>query len=185
MRLMMRAIGDAATEPVTIGQLRDHVRADDATDDAALIGFGISARTWIEMFIGRPIVPQTVRGICDAWPTSGSLTLSMPVNSVDSVTYTDADQATATWATGAAGWIARVSQGGTTSIRRASAASWPALGDDPLITVNATAGFASVPEPIVTAIAKLAAYLHADRDGIGDAGMGFRKMPPWRWAVLA
>lgn len=193
-RLMMRAIGDAATEPVTIGQLRDHVRADGASDDAALIGFGVSARTLIEQWLGRPIVPQTVRGICESWPETGSLELSMPVTAVDLVTYTNEAQVVTTWTAGAAGWLARVSQGGVTRIRPATGIDWPTLGDDPVITVNATAGFASVPEPICTAICKLAGYLHADRDGMGDAAIenvklsqviDVRLIRPWRWRLLA
>ena len=193
MRVVMRAIGEPAAEPVTLGQLRDQVRADSDTDDAALLGYGITARTLIEQWLGRPTMPQTVRGICEAWPETGSLALSMPVSTVDLVTYTDTAQVVTTWTAGATGWLARVSQGGVTSIRPATGIAWPDLGDDPVITVNATAGFDIVPEPICTAIAKLAGYLHADRDGVGEAGMGFGKLPrdicdliqPWRWRVLA
>jgi uncharacterized phiE125 gp8 family phage protein len=189
MKLIMRVIGDAATEPVTIGQLRDHVRADGPSDDAALIGYGVSARALIEQWLGRPIVPQTVRGICEEWPATGGLELSMPVTAVDLVTYTNEAQVVTTWTAGAAGWLARVSQGGVTRIRPATGIDWPTLGDDPVITVNSTAGFASVPEPINTAICKLAGYLHADRDGMGEAGMGVGKLPgdvrelirPWRF----
>jgi hypothetical protein len=54
------------------------------------------------------------------------------------------------------------------------------------------AGFDLVPEPIVTAICKLAGYLYADRDGIGDANSGAGTIPgdiksliaPWRWRWL-
>lgn len=189
----MRAIGEPAAEPVTLGQLRDHVRADAGEDDAALLGFAITARTLIEAWLGRPIALQTVRGICEDWPASGSLTLSMPVNSVDLVSFTAPGQVVTTWTAGATGWVARNSQGGVTSVRPAAGTSWPALGDDPVITVNASAGFASPPEPLVTAICKLAGYLHIDRDGIGAAAMGAGQIPrdireminPWRWRLLA
>jgi uncharacterized phiE125 gp8 family phage protein len=190
MRLIMRAIGEAAAEPVTLGQLRDHIRLDDNGDDAAVLGFGIAARQWIEQHLGRPIMPQTVRGVCEAWPDKGGLEVAMPVNSVDMISFTDPDQVATEWETG---WVARVSQGGVTRIRPAAGGDWPALGDDPVITVNATAGFAPVPEPIATAICKLAGYLNADRDGIGDAGQGFGRLPrdvrelvaSWRWRQLA
>jgi uncharacterized phiE125 gp8 family phage protein len=193
MRIILRTIGEPAAEPVTLGQLRDHVRADDDIDDAAITGFGISARVLIEQWLGRPIMPQTVRAICEEWPATGGLDLSMPVNSVDLVTYTNPAQVVTTWTAGAAGWLARVSQGGVTRIRPATGVDWPILGDDPVIIVNASAGFDVVPEPIATAICKLAGYLHADRDGIGDAGMGFGRLPrdvremigPWRWRFLA
>ncbi len=197
MRLIMRPTAEPASEPVTLGQLRDHVRADDDVDDAALIGFGVSARQLIEQWLGRPIQVQTVRGIGEAWPCSGGLELSMPINTIEAVTYTDASGVVMPWATGR---VARTSQGGITQIRPATGSSWPVLGDDPLVTVDATAGFAVVPEAIVTAICKLAGYLHADRDGIGDrnSGVGDRntgvgRLPPdireliapWRWRLLA
>ena len=178
MRLIMRAIGVPATEPVTLGQLRDHVRADDNIDDAALLGFGIAARQLIEQWIGRPITPQTVRGICEDWPATGGIDLSMPVNSVDAVTYTNASAATVAWASGPSGWVARNSQGGVTRVRPASGQDWPVLGDDALITIDATAGFTDVPEPLCTAICKLAGFLHADRDGMGSAAYGVGQLPP-------
>jgi uncharacterized phiE125 gp8 family phage protein len=186
MKLIMRAIAEPAAEPITLGQLRDHVRADDDLDDAALLGFGIAARQMIEAWIGRPIMPQTVRGVCEAWPVTGNIELSMPVNSIETVTYTDAAQTDAEWTTGL---IVRVSQGGVTTLRPATGVSWPLLGTDPLITVDAAAGFATVPEPICTAICKLTGYLHADRDGMGNQTYGFGKLPadvrdivrPWRF----
>jgi uncharacterized phiE125 gp8 family phage protein len=175
MKLILRAIAEPAAEPVPLGQLRDHVRADDDIDDAALLGFGITARTLIEQWIGRPIMPQTVRGICENWPATGTIELSMPVNSVDAITYTDAAGATVAWTSG---WVARNSQGGVTRVRPATGQDWPTLGDDALITIDATAGFTVVPEPLCTAIAKLAGFLHADRDGIGNAAFGVGQLPP-------
>ncbi len=193
MRITMRATAEPANEPVTLGQLRDHVRGDAGVDDAALLGFGISARTWIEQWLGRPVVPVTVRGVAESWPCKGSMTLLMPVISVDLVSYTDADQIVATWPAGPGGWVARNSQGGVTSVRPAAGSSWPVLGVDPVITIEATAGFALLPEPVVTAICKLAGYLHADRDGMGDQAAGYGRLPRdirelvkhWRWQVLA
>jgi uncharacterized phiE125 gp8 family phage protein len=190
MRLIMRAIGDAAAEPVTLGQLRAHIRLDDNAEDAVVLGFGIAARQWLEQYLGRPIMAQTVRGVCEDWPEKGALELAMPVNSVDMISFTDSDQVATEWETG---WVARVSQGGVTRIRPAAGGDWPALGDDPVITVNATAGFALVPEPIAVAICKLAGYMHADRDGIGASSDGYGRLPrdirdmvsAWRWQALA
>jgi hypothetical protein len=110
------------------------------------------------------------------------------------VTYTNPAQVVTTWTAGATGWLARVSQGGVTRVRPATNIEWPTLGDDPLITISATAGFAAnaggVPEPIITAICKLAGFLHADRDGMGNQTYGFGKLPadisdmirPWRFS---
>lgn len=194
MKLVMRPVGEPVSEPVTLGQLRDHVRADEELDDAALLGFGVSARQLIQQWLNRPILPQTVRGICESWPCSGSIELAMPVTSVDAVLYTAADGVETPWTTG---WIARTSQGGVTQVRPATGGSWPTLGADPLVTIEATAGFGSavggVPETIITAICKLAGYMHADRDGMGPSGYGNGRLPddladmirPWRFMLLA
>ena len=163
MRVVMRASGEPAAEPVTLGQLRDHIRLDDNVDDAAVLGFGISARESIEKALGFPVLSTTVTGSLESWPED-RLIVDSPVTAIDTVTFTNPSGATASWT----GWVARTSQGGVTSLRPATGQSWPQLGDDPIITITARAGFANPPESIVTAICMMAAYLNANRDGIGQ-----------------
>jgi uncharacterized phiE125 gp8 family phage protein len=193
MRVLPRYQGEPATEPVTLAQLRGQVRADDDSDDAMLWGYLIAARTMVEQWLGRALVPRTVTAVFEEWPGAAgngddAIELLMPVNSVDSITYTDAEGAVVPWT----GFVVRQSQGGVTRVRPGANECWPTLGDDPVITLTATAGFAVVPEPIVTAIIKMAAYLQADRDGIGGQAMGVGEIPrdvkamvaPWRWRWL-
>ena len=163
MRLTMRPAAEPAAEPVTLGQLRDHIRLDDNVDDAAVLGFGVTARESVEKALGFPILSTTVTGSLESWPED-RLIIDAPVTSIDAVTFTDPNGATTAWS----GWVARKSQGGVTALRPATGQSWPQLGDDPIITVTATAGFAHAPESIVTAICMMAAYLNANRDGIGQ-----------------
>lgn len=193
MRVLPRTLTEPTTEPVALAQLRGQVRADDASDDGMLWGYLIAARTLVEQWLGRALVPRTVTAVFEEWPGAAgegddAIELLMPVSSVDAITYTDTAQAVVPWVD----FVVRQSQGGVTRVRPAAGTSWPALGDDPIITLTATAGFDEVPEPIVTAVLKLAAYLHADRDGMGDASMGIGSIPrdlkamisPWRWRWL-
>jgi uncharacterized phiE125 gp8 family phage protein len=161
--MTMRPTAEPAAEPVTLGQLRDHIRLDDNADDAAVLGFGVSARESIEKALGFPVLSTIVTGSIESWP-GDRLIIDMPVTTVDTVTFTDTAGATAEWT----GWVMRTSQGGVTSLRPATGQSWPQLGDDPIITITARAGFVHAPESIVTAICMMAAYLNANRDGIGQ-----------------
>lgn len=190
MRVLPRTVSEPATEPATLSQLRAQVRVDDNADDAMLMGYLISARQHIENLLGRPIVPRTVRATFEAWPVLGSVELMMPVNSVDAVTYTDTTQAQVAWT----GFVTRTSQGGVTTVRPASVGWWPVLGNDPVITIDATAGFTTVPEPIIEAICRFAAHLYANREdvvvggGFGGVAVlpgGVRELiAPYRWRWL-
>jgi uncharacterized phiE125 gp8 family phage protein len=204
VRIVPKTVTEPATEPVTLSQLRSHVRVDDNSDDAMLLGYLIAARAHVENLLGRPIVPRTVRATfeswgCPAWagslwvsgyavPSRTRLDLLVPVTSVDAITYTDLTQTQVPWT----GFIARTSNGGTTSVRPAYGTDWPVLGLDPVITLDATSGFASVPEPIVQAILLMAGHLYLNREevltgsritaiqlplGVADLIMKYR----WQW----
>lgn len=196
MRVLPRSLAEPATEPVTLAQLRAHVAASGDEDDALLLGYLLAARTWIEEYLGRAIAPRTVTATFEEWPAGtygngdDAIELLMPVSSVNSITYTAADGSTAAWTD----FIVRLSQGGVTRVRERAGTSWPTLGNDPVITLTATAGFDVVPEAIVTGILLLAGYLYADRDGqpTGSSATGTGKIPgsikmlvaPWRWRWL-
>ena len=193
MRVLPRAIGQPEIEVVTLDQLRAQVNieAGDDADDALLRGYLVAARHWLEEWLGRPLARQTVRATFESWPdwlSGTSIELLMPVESVDAVTFTAPGGATAAWTD----FVARQSQGGVMRVRPKAGTSWPTLGDDPVITMDATAGFETVPEPIVAGLMILAAFLYANRDGIGDGRTVLGKMPgevaelvrPWRWRLI-
>jgi uncharacterized phiE125 gp8 family phage protein len=193
MRVLPRIIAAPEIEIVTLDQLRAHVNieAGDDADDALLRGFLIAARHWLEEWLGRPLARQTVRATFESWPdwlNGTSVELLMPVESVDEISYTAENGATVVWPD----WVARVSQGGVMRVRPKAGTSWPTLGDDPIITIDATAGFDTVPEPIVAGVMLLAAFLYANRDGIGDGRTVLGKLPgeiaemvrPWRWRLI-
>lgn len=178
LRVLPKTAVPPATEPVTLSQLRGQVRVDDNVDDAMLFGYLIAAREAAETIMGRPIVPRPVVATCEGWPgtdwrsglahwsplglTSGQIELLMPVTSVDSITYASTNVAAQPWTA----FVARTTQGGVTRIRPAAGTDWPALGDDPLVTISCTAGYTTVPEAIVTAILQIAAHYHANRESV-------------------
>lgn len=57
-----------AAEPVTLGQAKDHLRVDHASDDTLISDLIAVARQRGEDYTGRAFVTQTLRLSLDAWP---------------------------------------------------------------------------------------------------------------------
>ncbi len=179
MRILPLTVTPPATLPVTLAQLRAQVRVDSADDDPILTGLLFAATAHIENSLGRPIVTRAVRAVFEQWPcsqyrplyppfaltrspTDTAIELLMPVTAVTAISYTAADQSVQTWTS----FIVRNSPGGKSYVRPASGTDWPTLGTDPLITLDATAGWAKVPEPVVQAIMLLGAHLYLNREEV-------------------
>jgi uncharacterized phiE125 gp8 family phage protein len=182
-------IAQPATEPVTPAELRAHVRVDDAADDALLLGYLVAARQMAETFMGRPILPTVMQGQIEEWPEIGPLYLDAPVLTVDAVTYTDAAGATVAWTN----YIVRPAPGRLKAIRAAAGATWPTLGDDPVIAVTITAGWALdlVPADVCTAILQTAAHFYANRESVNIGNItneipdtGKALLRPYRWRLI-
>jgi uncharacterized phiE125 gp8 family phage protein len=158
-------------EPVTLEQLRAEVAQDDAIDDALLLGSLMAARDLVEGMAGRRLIQRSVRATFEAWPIDGtSLVIGAPVSSIDAIAYTDPTQTQVPWPAGQ--WVARVNDG-VTSVRPAYNTSWPTLGNDPVITLDATTGYTQIPEAFAKAILLVAAHFYANR----EATAGHRYVP--------
>lgn len=57
-----------SSEPVTVAQLREHARLDDADDDVNLSALITAARSLIERDTSRGLVAQTWTATLEAWP---------------------------------------------------------------------------------------------------------------------
>ncbi|WP_181704334.1 head-tail connector protein [Chthonobacter albigriseus] len=73
-------------EPVSLAELKDHLRIDHAEEDAVLITLTVVARAAIERLARKAMITQTFRLFLDAWPESGVVSLPhAPVQSVPAV----------------------------------------------------------------------------------------------------
>jgi uncharacterized phiE125 gp8 family phage protein len=81
---------DPAVEPISLDDAKNHMRVDpDMTDDDALIGLLItSARLYAESQTGRSFITQKWRLVMDCFPQFVQFEFG-PVQSVDSIVYTD------------------------------------------------------------------------------------------------
>lgn len=193
MRITFTATAQPDEEPVTLGELRAQIRADDGADDALLTGYLVAARQHAEAFLGRPILPTPMRAQIEHWAgtreNGGPLLLDAPVITVDSVTYTGADGQPATWSN----FIVRAAAGGAKLLRPATGADWPALGPDPVITITITAGWTIdlLPQTVATAILQTAAHWFNAREVVNIGSitseipeMGLKLLKPLRWRLI-
>ena len=87
-----RLITPPATEPVTLLEVKTHLRVeDDYTDEDALILAQIrAARSYVEEATGRALIAQTWQLWLDCWPADGVIRLPRPrLQKVEYVKYFD------------------------------------------------------------------------------------------------
>lgn len=79
-------------EPVTLSEIKDHLRIDHSDHDTMLENLIQASREWVEQITGRAIVEQTRAVLYQYWPAEGVFQLPYPpIQSVDSLKYTDTD----------------------------------------------------------------------------------------------
>lgn len=87
------------TEPVTLDEIKDHLRIVDFTDhDSQLIGLITASREWVESYTGRALIQQTWKYYLQDWPSGDEFELPFPpLQSVTSIKYTDSDDDETEW----------------------------------------------------------------------------------------
>lgn len=158
-----------ALEPLTLAEAKKQCKAEDFTDDDALIqAMIVAARQWAEGETRRALLQQTWRLTLDEFPADcEAIELPPPpLLSVTSVTYVDGAGATQTLATteytvDTDAFVGRVflKYGKT----------WPATRDEPnAVTITFRAGYGtvagSVPQAIRSAILLQVADLYEHRE---------------------
>jgi len=157
--MSLTLIAPPQEEPVTLAELKAHLKIDHAAEDALIAGYGVAARQAIEARFGLAIVAQTWRLALDAAPV-GPIALPLsPVASIDAVALT---RGGGTEALPPGAFEAAPGLVGRVRIRSAARASGAGL------VVLFTAGFgdaAAAPEELKLAIRVLAAHFHESREG--------------------
>lgn len=152
-----KVITPPATQPVTLGEAKDHCRAALAFtgDDVGIANTIKAATARAETYLRRALVTQTLEYIRDRWPEDMLLYLPRPLlQSVTSIKYRDAAGAETTWAP--ANYIVDAdSEPGRIAL--ADGITWPAVTLQRIagIRIRYLAGYGaadSVPEDIKFAI---------------------------------
>lgn len=155
------------TEPVTLAEVKAHLRVDIPDDDGLIAGYVLAARRYAEGYTRRAFMTQTWDYTIDrAWPYTNDgcylvrrITLPLPpLQSVSSITYVDINGDTQTLASDQ--YVVKTDD---TSgiIEQAYNVAWPEIRwQSSAVTVRFIAGWTDIPDEIRTAIMLHVEILH-------------------------
>lgn len=164
--MSLTLLSPPASEPVTLDEMKAHLRVTETHEDALISGVLVAAVRAIEARGGLALMPQSWRVSFDAPPLETVLLPLTPVASIDAVTVIDADDATQP----VAAHLYEAAAGAPGRVRPAG--PWPRPGraiDG--VRIDFTAGYAdaaSVPEPLKQAVKLLAAYFFETREAAAE-----------------
>lgn len=157
-------------EPVTLSELRDHLRIDGGMDDSELTVLGKAARLNIEHQQKRQHITATYEYALDAFPASDTIVMPVPpLITVTSISYEDLTGTTQTFA--ASKYQVEIT-GERGSITLEPNESWPDTesGRRNAVTITFTAGYGTagsdVPESTRLAIMMLVAHWFENREPV-------------------
>ena len=177
------------SEPVSLSEMKSHLRLDGGDDDAYVSKCLKAARQWIEGQIKRSIMAKTYDYNIDyCWPyKDGAIRIDFPLNpvtSVTSITYVDSDGASQTLASSQYTVVAREFN---SYIVAAYNISLPDVRWVPnAITVRFVTGNSStVPDELRRAIMILAGHYYENRETSMDAPIAIEALiSPFRKATF-
>jgi len=84
-------IAPPAAEPLTLADVKMHLRLDGSAEDTLLTGLIAAARAYLEATAGLALITQTLRVYLDDWPAGSMIQLPIaPLQGLESVTVYDA-----------------------------------------------------------------------------------------------
>jgi uncharacterized phiE125 gp8 family phage protein len=182
-----RVIATAATvTPITLAELRTHLREPDHAEDAFLNTLISAAVEWCEGYTWSKLCSQTWDEYFDGFASPLPLWYS-PVSAITSVTYTDTDGDAQTLA---ATVYELGNDNGKGTCRLKYDQTWPSTrGHADVVTVKYVTGYgaaSAVPTPIKHAIKLLCGHLFENREQtIESIGLGIKGIPFGIFSLLA
>lgn len=186
MRTAWTLTDGPAEEPLTLQDMKAHLRVTHAREDVSIEGFITAARRAAESYMARAVLQQTWTLTLDRWAQEIPLPMAWPLQSVTSVKYADPTTGTLTTLASTVYDVDTTSAPGR--ILRAPAQSWPSVeaDNDAPIVITYVAGVArpdQVDALILQGIRMHAAYLHLDREGMSQDAEAARKTAERFWAM--
>lgn len=162
-------ITEPAEEPISVSDAKAHLRIDVDDEDTLLAAYITAARSYYESAVWRALVTQTLGLRFTQWPGCEYIALKRPpLQSVTSITYTDSDGGSNTFATSNYNVYAN---GDVGLIWLKNGLTWPSttLQEGPSILVTYVAGFGdadAVPEIDKQAIRLLTGHFYENRENV-------------------
>ncbi len=93
----LKLVTPPAVEPVTLDEVKAHLRLDSDTDDAYVSALITAARQRVELYLRRALITQTFEFTLDGFPASPSLVFEAtvidlprpPLQAIESIKYLD------------------------------------------------------------------------------------------------
>lgn len=157
--------GGPTAEPVTLAELRDHLRLDTSAEDTYLAALLTLARETAEKFCRRSFLSKVVTLKFDSFPECRTIRLPRsPVTGTPAVTYLDENGASQTLSTSLY-TVDSASEPGRIVLNDGE--TWPDTASKPnAVTVTYGAGAATPPAGILHAIKLLAAHAYEHREPV-------------------
>jgi len=181
MRLQL--ITPPAVEPVTLGEVKAHLRVTNDLEDDLLTNLIVTARQKLDGprgLLGRSLITQTWKATLDGFPRLIELPLA-PLSSVDAITYLNS-VGVETAIPSEHYTVSGLSDSDLATIQPARGRSWPFIANSPgSVSITFTAGYGNsplfVPEPIRTAIKMLVGHLYENREAVTIASGSMHETP--------
>jgi uncharacterized phiE125 gp8 family phage protein len=161
-----------ADEPVSVPEFKLHAHIDGNSEDANLLAYLKSARSYVETYTRRQLIQATWTLYLDEFPTDEIAMPLPPLASVTHLKYYDTDGVQQTWA---ASNYREDTDSEPGRLARAYGVSWP--GIQPIVNaieIEFVAGYgttpSSVPAGLRTAIMQLAAGWYRQREPVAFGG---------------
>ena len=151
-----------ASEPVSLADMKEHLRVDITDDDDLITAQIVAARRWIEQYCNRSLFTQTLTAYFDRMPLDRIMLPQSPVASVASFNYVDTSGDSQT-ITASDYLVDTVST--PCRIEPAYSKSWPSARTQ-LNAVNVVyvAGSASISEDIIHALKLMVGTMYLARE---------------------
>lgn len=145
----LRLITAPAVEPITVADVNDHLRIADPAEATVISRLIRAAREWAEQYQGRRLITSTWNWTLDRFPRCGRTLRPYwgPLQSIDSITYRDANGVTQQLAEGT-DYDVDVAD----PPRIVPVGDWPDTDGRPAaVTIQYTAGYGAHPEHVPAA----------------------------------
>ena len=173
MKQRTRVAVQPSSEPITLAELKAHLRITSTAEDTLLTSLITAGRQVVERYLGRKLISQTIELYADCWPCDYEFEIPFAPVSAVSFIKTYAEDDTESTLDAGSYILEATDQDRLSRIVLKSGYTWPTgLREAKGIMVSYTCGYGAsasyVPQAIRQAVLMMAAHMYANRGDCMD-----------------